>query len=121
MPKHLPPCPDKKNCVCSDDDRKSYHVEPLPLCNKTPAECIDLLVSLCQQSFDRCEVQTKEEQSAHLSFTSAWLGFVDDVHLVVDAKAGLVHIRSASRVGYSDLGINRKRVEKLRALYNERL
>ena len=48
----------------------------------------------------------------------SWLlRFVDDVDAVVDPDAGVIHVRSASRVGYSDLGVNRKRVEAIRAAF----
>ena len=52
----------------------------------------------------------------HAEFKSALLGFVDDVQFMADPAAGVIHMRSASRVGYSDLGANRKRVENIRAL-----
>jgi len=48
-------------------------------------------------------------------FRSRWLGFVDDVEFLLDPAAGLIHVRSASRLGYSDLGVNRERIEHLRA------
>ncbi len=50
----------------------------------------------------------------HIEFKSALMGFVDDVELLLDGKQ--IHVRSASRLGYSDLGVNRKRVEHLRRL-----
>ncbi|PZO25782.1 MAG: DUF1499 domain-containing protein, partial [Betaproteobacteria bacterium] len=43
-------------------------------------------------------------------------GFVDDVEFRIDQGSGLLHVRSASRVGYSDLDANRKRVEQIRVL-----
>jgi uncharacterized protein (DUF1499 family) len=52
---------------------------------------------------------------------SAVFRFVDDVEFRLDAETGLIHVRSASRVGYSDLGANRKRVEALRERFNQQL
>jgi len=49
--------------------------------------------------------------------TSCLFRFVDDVDLVVDEAAGVIHMRSASRTGYSDLGANRKRLEAIRRAY----
>jgi len=51
----------------------------------------------------------------YAEFRSRWFGFVDDVEFVLDADARLIHVRSASRLGYSDLGVNRDRIEHLRA------
>ena len=50
----------------------------------------------------------------HAEFTSRFMHYVDDVEFLYDQAAGLVHVRSASRVGYSDLGVNRKRIESIR-------
>ncbi len=51
----------------------------------------------------------------YAEFRSRWFGFVDDVEFLLDAEARLIHVRSASRLGYSDLGVNRARIERLRA------
>jgi uncharacterized protein (DUF1499 family) len=52
-----------------------------------------------------------------VEFRSRIFRFVDDVEFVFDRDSQLIHVRSASRVGYSDLGVNRKRVEKIRSLF----
>jgi len=51
----------------------------------------------------------------HAEFTSKWLGFVDDVEFQLDEKARVIHVRSASRLGRGDFGVNRHRVETIRA------
>lgn len=51
----------------------------------------------------------------YAEFTSTWLGFVDDVEFYLDEKAGVIHVRSASRLGRKDFGVNRQRVEAIRA------
>ncbi len=51
-------------------------------------------------------------------FRSRVFRFVDDVEFLVDEHSRVIHVRSASRVGYSDLGVNRKRIESLRAAYS---
>jgi len=56
----------------------------------------------------------------HVEFRSTLFRFVDDVEFVIDEPQGLIHIRSASRVGYSDLGANRKRMEKIRLAFQQR-
>ncbi|MDQ6965890.1 MAG: DUF1499 domain-containing protein, partial [Mariprofundaceae bacterium] len=57
-----------------------------------------------------------DDDYLHATFTSRLFRFVDDVELHRDAASGVVHIRSASRVGHSDFGVNRKRVEVIRKL-----
>jgi uncharacterized protein (DUF1499 family) len=51
----------------------------------------------------------------HAEFRTRWMGFVDDVEFLLDAQAGVVHVRSASRLGRKDFGVNRARVEAIRA------
>jgi uncharacterized protein (DUF1499 family) len=51
----------------------------------------------------------------HVEIVSRIMGFVDDLEAVPDAAAGVIQVRSASRVGRSDFGVNRERVEALRA------
>jgi uncharacterized protein (DUF1499 family) len=65
----------------------------------------------------------KNEQANYLAstFASTLFGFIDDVEIRIDAKQGLVHLRSASRVGYSDLGVNRKRVVALKSTIQHHL
>ncbi len=53
-------------------------------------------------------------------FRSRWLRFVDDLELAVETQAGVIHVRSASRLGRRDFGVNRKRVEEIRSLYRPR-
>jgi uncharacterized protein (DUF1499 family) len=53
------------------------------------------------------------------TFTSKVFRFVDDVELRLDPQNNCIQVRSASRIGYSDLGVNRQRIDKLRALYLE--
>ena len=50
----------------------------------------------------------------HIEFISSWLGFIDDVEIYFDEIKSLIHVRSASRVGYWDFGTNRKRIEEIR-------
>jgi len=64
----------------------------------------------------------QEEHDGYLwaTFTSRVFRFVDDVEFRMVPSDGIIHVRSGSRVGYSDLGVNRKRVEKLRAGFDQR-
>ncbi len=57
---------------------------------------------------------TKTDSYLHVEFTSRWMRFTDDLEFQLVADQGVIHVRSASRIGYSDLGANRDRVEKIR-------
>lgn len=62
-------------------------------------------------------IVTRKPDYLHVEFRSPFFGFVDDVEFLADEAANVIHVRSASRIGYSDGGTNRRRVEMLRALY----
>ncbi len=102
----LAPCPSSPNCVSSEDGTdESHRVASLPL---SAWESLPDLV----QAQDARIVDLRDNYLA-AEFSSKLLGFVDDVEFRKGDDA--VHVRSASRVGHSDLGANRKRVETLRA------
>ena len=65
----------------------------------------------------RTKIITKDERYIHAEFRSEWFRFVDDVEFCFDEQKNIIHVRSASRVGYSDFGVNRKRVEDIRNRY----
>ncbi len=65
--------------------------------------------------------ETQSENDAYLAatFTSGFFRFVDDVEIRIDMEASLIHVRSASRAGYSDMGVNQIRVEAIRTAFAE--
>jgi uncharacterized protein (DUF1499 family) len=67
------------------------------------------------QNLERAKIITETENYLYAEFTSAFWGFVDDVEFLLDESAKVIHVRSASRLGTSDLGANRKRIETIRA------
>ena len=67
----------------------------------------------------RTEIIKQDERYIHAEFSSALLGYVDDVEFYLLPDQQLIHVRSASRLGYSDLGVNRKRVEAIRAEFDK--
>jgi uncharacterized protein (DUF1499 family) len=71
------------------------------------------------QNLERAKIITETENYLYAEFTSAFWGFVDDVEFLVDESAKVIHVRSASRLGTSDLGANRKRIETIRAKLKE--
>ncbi len=108
-------CPDMPNCVCSQHpDDAAHYIEPFPAPDADAAW--SRLVSILKDT-KRVELLTEQRPYLHARFTTAILRFQDDVEFLLDEDAGVVHVRSASRLGYSDLGKNQKRVEQLRARF----
>jgi uncharacterized protein (DUF1499 family) len=67
-------------------------------------------------SLPRTQIVAESANYLHAECSSAVFGFVDDLELHLRPKSGLIAVRSASRLGYRDFGVNRKRIEKLRAV-----
>lgn len=108
-------CGNKPNCVCSLDNRLNHMILPLDWAG-SEAKGIENVEEMLS-SIPRTRVITKSGNYLHAEFTSLIFGYVDDVEFLVDVDAKKIHLRSASRLGYSDLGANRSRVEKLRTLF----
>jgi len=66
----------------------------------------------------RARVVTEDGCYIHVEFTSFVFRFVDDAEFLLDEAVKTIHVRSASRIGYSDLGVNRKRVEMIRSRFD---
>lgn len=109
----LAPCPAAPNCVSSQSNDKDHAVEPFPF-SGTPAEAMAKL-KVVISAMPRARIVTATETYVHAEFTSALFRFVDDVEFCLDERTRTIHLRSASRVGSSDLGVNRKRIENMRA------
>lgn len=107
----LPPCPDSPNCVSSEDSREGHQVAPLVAGVDADSARENLLAVLTAQP--RVAWQSESDRVIRAQFTSALFRFVDDVQFVI-GDDGTVQVRSASRIGYWDLGANRRRVEDLR-------
>ena len=67
----------------------------------------------------RSQIVSSTNTYIHVEFTSLIFRFVDDVEFLFDDEKKLIHVRSASRVGYSDLGANRNRVEEIRKRFRQ--
>lgn len=113
----LASCPSTPNCVSSQapDADAEHRVAPL-LYQGTPAEAIAKLKSVIQ-NMERTAIVNETEDYLYAEFTSGLMGFVDDVEFYLDAAEGVIQVRSASRLGQSDLGVNRKRIEEIRAKF----
>lgn len=107
------PCPDKPNCVSSVASDK-HAVAPFQLKNTSRFNKEQLIEAL--KHLDNNISVIHDEHRIHAEITSRVFGFVDDLDLIVDTAQHLIHVRSASRTGYYDFGVNRRRVEKLRTI-----
>lgn len=114
----LQPCPSSPNCVSSQAAEPEHRIPPIALSGE-PERAWRQLCELVE-SMPRARVVERRADYLRAEVESPLLRFVDDLELSLDPCAGLVHLRSASRVGHSDLGANRRRVEALRRAF-ERL
>ena len=108
-------CPSTPNCVCSQERDPGHRVVPWSFTGDADAVRERLLAAL--ESFPRVEIVKSEARYLHATFTSGLFGWVDDLELLIDEETQLVHVRSASRTGRWDLGVNKRRVLKLRAVF----
>gem|GEM_PF-297911 len=124
-PGGLNPCAQSPNCICSEDDREAFHAKRIEL--NQPADPQALSQSLLRLPYTQLiqVVQGPADDSQygkipegkfliHWEFRTPWIGYIDDVQIAGTLGERTVQIRSASRAGYSDLGVNRKRVEVIR-------
>jgi len=109
----LAACPASPNCVSSDAADAEHHVEPFYLA-ESPAEAWRVTQALVA-SFPRTKLVTVGNNYLHAECRSALFGFVDDLELLLRPEEKVIAVRSAARLGYTDFGVNRKRVERLRA------
>lgn len=113
----LAPCPSSPNCVSSQAEDASHRVAPLEFEGSAGEAWQAALAATA--SLDRTRIVTDTGQYLHAESRSRIFGFVDDLELLLDAREKVIHVRSASRTGYSDLGVNRSRVQTLREKFNQ--
>ncbi|MCD5324847.1 MULTISPECIES: DUF1499 domain-containing protein [Pontibacillus] len=113
----LAECPSSPNCVSTQAEDASKKMEPLPF-KGTREETKDTLKNILNE-YGRVSIEEETEDYIHATFKTKIMRFTDDVEFYLDDNAEVVHFRSASRVGYSDLGKNRSRMEEIRTLYNK--
>jgi uncharacterized protein (DUF1499 family) len=110
-PADLAPCPDSPNCVSTKSKDPDRAMTPLPYI-KSGKESMDRLLEIVR-SMKRTTIVSATPSYLHVEFRSALFRFVDDVEFVLEDSARLIHFRSASRTGYYDFGVNRKRMKQI--------
>lgn len=103
----LTPCPESPNCVSSFENDEVHGIQPL-------AGNLDQIGSILR-GLGEANIVSASDNYLYAEFTSRIMGYVDDVEFMYDQASGQTHVRSASRLGYSDLGANRDRIEAIRA------
>lgn len=116
----LQACSDKPNCVCSEFPEKTRHyVEPLVFSPASPEQAWQALKRAIRDCGGRIVTDAKPYLAA--TFSSSLFGFVDDFECRLDEAGKIIHVRSSSRVGYSDLGKNRQRVADVARAFADRM
>ena len=113
----LADCPSAPNCVCSEASDAGHRIPPLALA--VPAESAWRELEAVLTGQPRTRIVEQDASYLHAECRTRLLGFVDDLEFQLKAEEGLIAVRSASRLGYSDFGVNRKRVEEIRRLLRE--
>jgi uncharacterized protein (DUF1499 family) len=113
----LTPCSGSPNCVSSQSSDKAHYAEPL----RYPGAMADAKATLLAvlQSMQRVRIVADQETYLHAEVRSFVFRFVDDVEFLFDDATQTIHLRSAARTGSSDFGVNRKRIEAIRAKFNQ--
>jgi len=113
------PCPKSPNCVSSMSEDEAHHIEPFTYPSEKQKALEALLRVISDQA--RATIIEQSDHYLHVEFKSKYLRFVDDVEFYLPNNEPIIHIRSASRVGHSDLGVNRKRMNHVREQYYKAL
>lgn len=118
---HLLPCPSSDNCVNSEADSADtvHSIAPLapPTGHSMPNDALARLRGIVL-AMPRTTIVGGSPTTLRATFSSRIFGFTDDVEFRVDPKLRVIQVRSASRRGYGDLGVNRERVEAIRAAWD---
>ena len=112
----LKPCPSSPNCVSTQalEDDVLHYAEPIVYTDSRKSTQLKLESYMLKNG--RARIISSSLGSVHFEVKSPIVGYVDDVEFYLPDADSVVHIRSASRVGYSDLGVNRERVRQIQDL-----
>ncbi len=117
--KMLAPCPSSPNCVSTQAADQAHRIAPYRYLKHLDVAKATLKTIVA--GLPRTTLVEETDVSLRYEFTSFLLRFVDDVEFVFDDDSKTIHFRSGSRTGYSDLGVNRRRMEDIRALSDGKL
>jgi uncharacterized protein (DUF1499 family) len=109
---HLTTCFVSPNCVSSQAQDEQHFIQPLTFQGDNQKAIAFLATIINNQP--RTKIIKQTDDYLYVEFTSKWMGFVDDVEFYVNPQENIIEVKSASRLGESDLGINRNRIETIR-------
>jgi len=111
------PCPNSPNCVSTQATNEKHKIDPINYSGSLneAKENITKIIN----SLKRSKIITDKENYIHVEFRTATFKFVDDVEFLFDDSEKKIHFRSRARLGYSDMGVNRKRMEKISEMYKD--
>ncbi|CCN33616.1 hypothetical protein VINI7043_28655 [Vibrio nigripulchritudo ATCC 27043] len=109
------PCGDSPNCVSTIEEREDFAIKPFKL---TSADVTLEQIEALALTMPGSVTATKDGDYIRLEYTSDFFGFVDDLEIKV--SDGYLIVRSESRTGHSDFGVNRERVDELRKILLEK-
>jgi len=107
----LAPCPNSPNCVSTKAQDAKHAIPPIPYTTARQEAMAKLMTII--RSMPRTSIVATTDDYLQVEFTSAVFRFVDDVEFYLDDTDKTLQVRSASRLGYSDFGVNRKRMEEI--------
>ena len=111
------PCPGTPKCVSSQEKNSQHRIQPITF--EGSLELAKERLHRVINSMRGTSILTQDVLYWHVEFTTQLLLFIDDVEFYFDGSQSLIHVRSASRQGYWDLGVNRRRVETIRSRFEE--
>ena len=104
---NLADCPSSPNCVNSQSTNPQSQIDPLPLVSISDLKKVI-------ETMERTTIIKATDSYLYAEFKSKLMGYVDDVEFYLDPAANVIQVRSASRLGQSDLGVNRQRIATIR-------
>ena len=113
----LAPCKRTPNCVSSQADRSDVEHAIAPIAFKGTTVEATVAARRAIESMERASIVREERGYIYAEFRSKLLGFVDDVEFFHDGS--VIQVRSASRLGRRDFAVNRRRIERLRAMITQ--
>ena len=111
----LAACPDSPNCVSTQATDSEQKMSPIALtvAGDSGQAAIEKIKAVIEKHFSRAKLVSEKANYLRYEFTSLIFRFVDDVEFLIDTDKQRIDFRSAARVGHSDLGKNRKRMQEI--------
>jgi uncharacterized protein (DUF1499 family) len=111
----LAPCPASPNCVSSQAGDADHRIAPIAYMGNAAEAMARLARVITAQP--GATIVAQHDGYLYATFQTPLMGFVDDVEFVADPARNVIQLRSASRLGHRDFGVNRKRIEMLRSAF----